>query len=73
MYVLKITMQQSWVKQTPPQDSAIEISWSKIFNNDVIVISFAYKNIFTVATLKNPQNDRLYAYPSNKKKQVVTY
>jgi len=42
-------------------------------NNDVIVIFFAYKNIFTVATLKNPQNDRLYAYPSNKKKDVMTY
>jgi len=33
---------------------------------------FTGKKIFTVTTLKNMQNDRLYAHPSTKKKDVVT-
>jgi len=33
---------------------------------------FTDDNIFTVATMKNPKNDRLYAHPSTKKKDVTT-
>jgi len=33
---------------------------------------FTDENTFTVATRINPQNDRLYAYPSTKKKDVET-
>jgi len=33
---------------------------------------FTDENIFTMTTLKNPQNDRLYAHPSTKKKDVDT-
>jgi len=32
---------------------------------------FTDEKIFTVTVPKNPQNDRLYAHPSNKKKDVV--
>jgi len=39
------------------------MSASLLFNDD---------NIFTVATMKNSQNDRLYAHPSTKKKDVIT-
>lgn len=34
--------------------------------------SFTDETIFTVATLKNLQNGRLYAHPSTKKKDVTT-
>jgi len=37
----------------------------------VSIILFTEENTFTVATPKNPQNDRLYAYPSTKKKDVA--
>jgi len=33
---------------------------------------FTDDKIFTVTTTKNPQNDRLHAYASTKKKDVVT-
>jgi len=33
---------------------------------------FTGEKIFTATTPKNPQNDRLYAHPSTKKKDVVT-
>jgi len=51
------------------QDFAIQNSYSKYSLNDVSIISFTDEKIFTVTTLKNPQNDRLYA--STKKKDVV--
>jgi len=35
----------------------------------VSVILFTDEKIFTVTTPKNPQNDRLYAYPSTKKER----
>jgi len=40
----------------------------------MILASFLFsgEQIFTVITLKNPQNDRPYAHPSIKKKDVVT-
>jgi len=45
----------------------------KIFSspNVVSIISFTDEKIFTVITPKNLQNDRLYAYPSTKKKDVT--
>jgi len=36
------------------------------------IILFTDEKIVTVTTLKNPQNDRLYAHLSTKKKDVVT-
>jgi len=38
--------------------------------NDVSIVLFTDEKTFT--TPKNPQNDQLYAYPSSKKKDVVT-
>jgi len=39
----------------------------------MVLASFcALMKIFTVTTRKNLQNDRLYAYPSTKKKDVMT-
>jgi len=40
--------------------------------NNVNIIFFTDEKIFTVTTPKNSQNDRLYAYPSTKKKDVAT-
>jgi len=40
--------------------------------NDVGIILFTNEKTFTVITPKNPQNDRLYAHPSTKKKDVAT-
>jgi len=54
------------------QDSATQNTCSKIFTNDVGIILFSDKKIFTVITLTNPQNDRLYANSSTKKKDVAT-
>jgi len=39
--------------------------------SDVSTILFTDEKIFTATTQKNPQNDRLYAYPSTRKKDVV--
>jgi len=40
--------------------------------NNVSIILFTDEKIFTVTPPKNPQNGRLYAYPSTKKKDAVT-
>jgi len=37
-----------------------------------VVIMFTDENIFTVATSKNTQNDRLCTHPSTNKKDVAT-
>jgi len=65
----KITMTQSWVKQTSMQDSW---HWKQLLRNihPMTLASFLFhdKKIFTETTLKTLQNDWLYAYPSTKKK-----
>jgi len=40
----------------------------------MMLVSFLFtdENVFTVGTPKHPQNDRLYAHPSTKKKDVAT-
>jgi len=46
------------------EDSAIQSSCSKIFIHDVSIFLFTYEDIYSDHT-ENPQNDRLYAYPSS--------
>jgi len=45
------------------QDSAIQTAGQKYSPNDVSIIAFTDEKMFTLTTLKNPQNDRLYSYP----------
>jgi len=44
----------------------------KYSSNDITIILFTDKKIFTVTSMKNPQNDRLYAPAATKKKDVST-
>jgi len=46
------------------------LSCSKQLLNDVIFIQFSDKTLFTLATLKNSQNDRLKASAATKNKSV---
>jgi len=56
----------------PEADSRARLGHSKPLlkysPSGVSILLFTDKDIFTVTTLKNPQNDRLYAHPSTKKK-----
>jgi len=61
------------VKRTSIQDSAIQKQLLKKFTDDVsAILTFTNEKMFTLTTPKNPQNDRLYAYPSTKNKDIVT-
>jgi len=66
-------------RNVPDQSTATFFSWKpfktvaqKYLPNDVNIILFTNEKTFTVATSQNLQNDRQYAFPSTKKKDVVT-
>jgi len=44
----------------------------KYSSSDITIILFTDKKLFTVTSIKNPQNDRLYALAATKKKDVTT-
>jgi len=55
-----------------PELSEANFRAEQLVKNIHSVVLFRDEKIFTVITPKNSQNDRLYAHPSTKKKDVVT-